>query len=463
MKKVNVTKVAAVPLLVMLLVASLVGACTKPPLETPPLEPPESTPTSPVTPSPPPSVSAVPTPATLELSQVKVAVLFERVTDHLYEKVTDRNVSDIENIIDMLRETKTDFVFRGFIKWGPIPPESLQFQQQDVLKRSELGDDVGIYGILRTFLSEMRRELPSTLFCGAIAAQIIGRNPTGAEWNSKTGEYIEGEDLWEMATDPGKWGISVSKERFQYDFAHWHQWIPPDLDYELYDWRKAQALFPDITNERYQELLLSWAQQQIDYGADAIWIDAPFWQAQMLLNITKDVNHPAVKESYEAGVKIVDEIHKYGQRVGKRIYVGGPPEHFGFPPPDFDFITLSPANYEVEEMRLDSAQWDRELTDIRKKYGDIPIFAFIDWGPSDSPLSQFTQRLNREEQMEFLKIADDFFYRKGVIFIYPIHGGMVGGDPIKLSYGRDPKYDSTAPEFQLYDTIKQLALSKRQR
>ena len=147
----------------------------------------------------------------------------------------------------------------------------------------------------------------------------------------------------------------------------------------------------------------------------------------------------------------------------ERFYISSLPEHFNFPPPDFDFITVSPDNYEVEEVRLDSAKWDRELTDIRKKYGDIPIFATLDWGPYDSPLSQFTQRLNREEQMEFLKIADDFFHRNGVIFIYPIRGGMMGDDSIKLSYGRDPKYDSTAPEFQLYDTIKQLALSKKQR
>ena len=463
MKKVNVIKVAVVPLLVMLLVTSLVGACTKPPLETPPLEPTESTPTSPVTSSPPPSVSAVPTPTPLELSQVKVAVLFERVTDHLYERVTDHPVSDIENIIDMLRETKTDFVFRGFIKWSPIPPESLQFQEQDLVERSELGDDFGVFGILRTFLSEMKQQLPSTLFCGAIAAQIIGKQPAGGEWNSKTGEHFERADLWEMATDPGKWGINVSKERFQYDFAQWHQWVPPDLDYELYDWRKAEALLPDITNARYQELLLSWAQQQIDYGADAIWIDVPFWQANMLHKITKDVTHPAVKESYEAVSKIVDEIHKYGELIGKRIYVGSWSESYYFPPPDFDFVTLTPEDREVEEMRLDSVRWDRELTDIRKRYGDIPIFVFIDWGPSNSALSQFTQRLSREEQMEFLKIADDFFYRNDVIFTYPIRGGSMGNDPIKLSFGREPAYDSTAPEFQLYDTIKQLALSKRQR
>ncbi len=206
----------------------------------------------------------------------------------------------------------------------------------------------------------------------------------------------------------------------------------------------------------------------IDCGADVIWFDVPCWQAMLLDRITEDVNHPAVKESLEAVSKIVDEIRKYGQREGKRIYVGSWPagtSHLeaDFHTADWDFVTMSPKSSEVEEMKLDQARWDRDLTAVRKRYGDVPILAHIDWGASvDTPLGIFSQRLNREEQMEFLKTADDFFYRNGVIFIYPIHGGNMGTNATKLSHGRTPVYDSNAPEFQSYDTIKQLALSKKQ-
>jgi len=332
--------------------------------------------------------------------------------------------------------------------------------------------------MLQRAVSEIKRELPNTLFCGIVMPGAIGHLlpkdedfplPARVEFNPKTGEFIEGADLWEMATDPGKWGINVSKERFQYDEAQYHHWVPTDLDFELYDWRKAKAIFPDITNARYQELFLSWAQQMIDCGADVIWFDVPWWQAMLLKRITEDVNHPAVKESLEAVSKIVDEIRKYGQREGKRIYVGSWPagtSHLkaDFHTADWDFVTMSPKPSEVEEMKLDQARWDRDITAVRKRYGDVPILAHIDWGSSiNTPLGIFSQRLNREEQMEFLKTADDFFYRNGAIFIYPICGGYMGTNATKLSYGRIPLYYSRAPEFQTYDTIKQLALSKKRR
>ena len=170
------------------------------------------------------------------------------------------------------------------------------------------------WGMLQRAISEIKRELLNTLFCGTVMPGEIGRLlpmdgdfplPARVEFNPKTGEVIEGADLWEMATDPGKWGINVSKERFQYDVAQNNHWVPTDLDFELYDWQKAKAIFPDITNARYQELFLSWAQQMIDCGADVIWFDIPCWQAMVLDRITEDVNHPAVKESLEAVSKIV--------------------------------------------------------------------------------------------------------------------------------------------------------------
>ncbi len=269
-----------------------------------------------------------------------------------------------------------------------------------------------------------------------------------------------------MSLDPQKWGINfrgkpLTKESFQKMFGLTHLWIKGS---QAYDWRKVQAYFPDITNPEYQELLLSWAKKQIDCGADAIWIDMQFSQASMLARITKDVNHPAVKESYEAAAKIVDKIHGYGLEKGRYIYVGSwsMVSLFPYPAPDFDFVTISPLPQEIKILKLDEKEWEKKFERIKQKFAkDIPIFVFIDWAASTkTQLGVFSQYLNKNKQKEFLKMADDFFTKKGVVFVYPLHGGWMGGDAKVLSYGQFKVYDSLAPEFDTFETIKKLARIK---
>ncbi|RLF92071.1 hypothetical protein DRN52_08495 [Thermococci archaeon] len=92
--------------------------------------------------------------------------------------------------------------------------------------------------------------------------------------------------------------------------------------------------------------------------------------------------------------------------------------------------------------------------------GDIPIFAHMDIGFERLPLTVFAQNLSTIEQREFLEYVDDFFQKKGLIFIYPVHGGWFGKNPKKLAFGKFNIYDSLAPEFQTYETIKELAQKK---
>lgn len=248
---------------------------------------------------------------------------------------------------------------------------------------------------------------------------------------------------------------------FQKLFGLTHLWIKK---YQVYDWNKAPAYFPDITNPDYQELLLSWAKKQIDCGADAIWIDMQFSQASMLARITKDVNHPAVKESYEAAAKIVDKIHGYGLEKGRYIYVGSwsMVSLLPYPAPDFDFVTISPLPQEIKSLKLEEKEWGKNFGGIKQKFGrNIPIFVFIDWAASTkTQLGAFSQYLNKDKQRKFLKMADDFFTKKGAVFVYPIHGGWMGSDAKTLSYGQFKVYDSFAPEFDTYETIKELAQRK---
>ncbi len=379
------------------------------------------------------------------LSQVKVAVLYESVT---------HPIRGIDEVIYLLKETRADFIFRGFWRWNPCPNkcEDLRVREKEKCKLRNYS-----YFHLEKAILEIKKEIPQIIFCGAIPAQVIHRE---AVFNPLTKEVIRYPKTWNLALNPEKWGIKISKEQFQCMFAKTHFWVPEDLNCSEYSPQTASAYFPDLTNPEFKELLLSWAERQIDAGADCIWIDMLFKQAAMLYKLTKNFNHPAVKESYEAACEIVDKIHEYAQRKGKRVWVGSwlTPIFFPYTPPKLDFVTISPSSKEVRKMKMDEKKWNEKVKLAREKLGDIPIFAFIDWASTTrTPLGTFSQTLTKEEQIKFLKIADEFFTERGILFVYPLHGGWMGNDAEILSYGKSRVYDALAPEFQTYNAIKELA------
>jgi len=387
-----------------------------------------------------------------KLSQVKVAILYQRVTDGIY--YLNRSVDDVINI---LKETKTDFIFRGWWRKHPCPESS--DMNSDFFPPEYIEESVRrgyTYEHLRNAIAKIKKEMPDVIFCGAVSCQWVNKK----ERDPITGETFDMNQTWAMALDPGKWNISMSKEEFQERFAKGVKWIGPD---EKYDHTKVWAYFPDITNPDFQKLVLDLAKKQIDCGVDAIWIDYLFNQAQYLAKITKDPSHPAVKESIEAASKIVDEIHNYGYSKGKYVYVGSWASFvdFPYPPPELDFVTISPSSNEVYSMELNEDYWDIRIKKIREKLGNALIFAYLDVGAEHLPLTIFAQNLSSSKQRQFLEYADDFFQKRGVNFIYPVHGGWFGKNPKKLAFGKFNIYDSLAPEFQTYEIIKKLAISKK--
>ncbi|OQX55881.1 MAG: hypothetical protein B5M53_03630 [Candidatus Cloacimonas sp. 4484_209] len=90
--------------------------------------------------------------------------------------------------------------------------------------------------------------------------------------------------------------------------------------------------------------------------------------------------------------------------------------------------------------------------------------ASVRW--QDQPLGIFSQYLDKTEQAKFLEIADRFFSEKRkefklpIVFVYPLHGGWMGTNAKVLSFGKFKVYDSLAPEFEIYETIKNLAQNK---
>jgi hypothetical protein len=424
-------------------------------------------------------VAAQPVPG---LPAMRVAVLYENITDGVQ---LDRSIGET---LQILKETHADLVFRGFWKWMPvvdspeeIPPELVQFARELADLRGDppptprqiaenLRRTGHYYEELERWIAALQRELPELLFVGAIPAQTLAR----VEWDPITGEVYDSDETWAMALDPSKWGIHyrgrpVTKEEFQSWFYGTHPYGGP---IEEYDRRTVPAYFPDLTNPRFQELLLSWAKKQIDGGADALWIDMLYRQATLLVQMTGDVNHPAVRDAIAATARIVEEIRRYGEERGRRVYVGswvGPfvlaeleGREFPYDPPEMDFVTLSPTIDEILQKRLDEERWQKALALVRERYGEIPLIAFIDWSFDESPLVAFSQQLTPEEQREALREFDRGFEELGILFAYPVHGGYMGRGEVttRLAFGRYRVYDALAPEFQTYETIRELAQAR---
>ena len=376
------------------------------------------------------------------LSKVKNAVLYERITDGaLYGRSND-------DVIELFKQTQTDLIFRGFWRWRPVP-ESRKSAPEEVYKlggtQAELQavlDYNYTYEDLKIAISGIKQEMPNVIFVGAIPAQRIN----GIDKNDMTGEILDKDKTWGMALDPEKWGIDVSKKDAQTKLG------------DVLGW-SDDAYYPDITNPNYQQFLIDMAKKQIDCGADAIWIDMLFSQAILLERYTNDPNHPAVKESFDASSNIVDEIHAYGKRKGKYIYVGTWTDsvNLHYSQPKLDFVTLSPTSDMISGNNFDKTEWSGKKTKIRDKLGDIPIFVFIDWSNDNSPLVTFSQELSKAEQGVLLTEMDAFFKGEGMTFVLPLHGGFMGNQASILSFGNSKVYDSKAPEFGTFNNIEAIA------
>jgi len=47
-----------------------------------------------------------------------------------------------------------------------------------------------------------------------------------------------------------------------------------------------------------------------------------------------------------------------------------------------------------------------------------------------------------------------------ITFVYPLHGGWMGTNAKILTFGKFKVYDALVPEFETYETIKNLAKNK---
>ncbi len=381
------------------------------------------------------------------LGNVKVAIVYERLNDA-------RPRRSIEEQIRILKDTRVDFILRASWRWNPLPNScsaddiaKVTFKKPEDITpelKQTCVDSGYSFEDMKKIVQKIKQEIPNITIIGAIPAQKINEK----EVNEVTGETFDEAQTAQMALDPKKWGISSpTKDEFQSSLRKKYS---------------SSGLYPEITNPKVQELMLSWAKRQIEAGMDGVWIDLLDSQAGALWAVTNNVDHPAVKESYEAASKLVDEIHKYGESIGRHVYVGtwsygeAPYPAAGL----LDFVTESPTQKEIYNKKFDDGAWNSKLATIDRKFGNIPIFIFVDWADDNGQLAIFSQKLSKEEQSSVLREADSFFESKGTKFTYPVHGGSTGSHATVITYGKYNWYDSLAPEFQTYGTIKELAQAK---
>ena len=370
------------------------------------------------------------------LSQIKVAILYERITGGIYHPSKIRTYRDLVRIL----KENPDLVFRVWWRWTPTP--------ESIPSNTPIYHAGRTYQQLEETLRKLKKDLPEIKYWfGAIPTQRINFE----EKNPITGKIYSQKETYRMALDPRKWGINFSKEKLQ------------ELAQEKGGTGKY-GYFPDVTNKEFQELYLSWAKRQIDAGVNGLFLDMLFAQPRVLAKITGNPEHPAVKDSLEAVDYLIKEIRDYGKKKGEYIYLCSFGTFTDFPDyaPDLDFVLATPTVEEVRNLALDEERWNRIVSEIRERLPRAKILAVIDWdGTTNTPLSVLSQELSKEEQREFLKIADEFLSKKGIIFVYPVHGGFMGQGAKILSFGKLKTYDSLAPEFETYETIKELAQSKK--
>ena len=207
----------------------------------------------------------------------------------------------MDDLVNIFKDTKADFVFLGFERWLPVPAsleninpkilgafiDATGFSKNHV--KSLIKKSGYSYGQLRDSIVSIKKEIPNIIIVGGIYAQKVNM----IEQNDITGKIYDSQATQNMALDPKKFRVDSSKEQIQQKLKKF--------------FCLKSADYPDITNPNFQELLLSWAEKQIDEGVDAIWIDALFSQVRVFEKITGDANNPAVKESYDAASKIVKE------------------------------------------------------------------------------------------------------------------------------------------------------------
>ncbi|RLE90371.1 MAG: hypothetical protein DRJ46_04060 [Thermoprotei archaeon] len=210
--------------------------------------------------------------------------------------------------------------------------------------------------------------------------------------------------------------LSISKEEFQCWHARRTGRLPGNFNCLEYDHRKVRGYWPDINKEEVRQLYLHKAMKLIDCGVDAIWIDRLLKQARLIYSITGNIKHPAIEET----------LPKIKDYMGEDIVILVRP-NLGSP--------YSPIH--VFSQYLNSSQRRKFLAYLGNFLGEVEFYSPI----RPSGLTWVHGRKNEAKILSW----------REVYWVNVFGEGRCGF----------PVYDSLAPEFQTYETIRELAQSRR--
>ncbi len=392
------------------------------------------------------------------MENIKVSILYTNLNDHIPENRT------LEDAIKIVADLNPDFIWMMYEKGIKCPAESENTAYEQAYEAlisvgvsdtkakriaSEYAEKVKRYGYYfenwERQTVELKKVLPNIIVCSAIFTQGI---PYWG-WNFETLKPYTADEIKSMALDLSDYGLS------DWNFEKTQKFFQKFTGFKAY--------FPDYCNEEYQNWLLSCVKRMKDCSADAVWLDMFFSQSTLTYRyIVKDFKHPAVRKPFEACCQIIEEIkQKFNMLVGSwagsyvLLHLGA--DKYGYPIPDFDFITENPDPKEVISMKFDEKKWNTIFTSIRKYNPNCIILITPDWGPWDNTmLAVFSQKLTPEQQRAFLRIWNEFALKNNAVPCFPVHGGSLGPHAKKLAWGKYNKYDALAPEFNTYEIIKEL-------
>jgi len=330
--------------------------------------------------------------------QINTAIVFEKLVDEVTEYAK-------YNSVDIIADLQPDFVYRAWWRWRP-------------------GATLEYYQRLTNKINEIRERGIKSLINGAIHLIVLWRD----DWDDYHQEWIYYPKTWEMALDPKKWDLPITKEEYQCRYINAQGFT---IDCDEYEPSVAAGYQGDPTNTDYQKLVSNQALRQIECGCNAIWIDYLWDAPSHLAKLSGDVYHPAVEETIKG-------CNKIAAMIKKKVPVGSWYTKLPYKQ-NLDFVTIFAATAdEIINFKIDEERIEKEISYIRKLVGNVPIIAFIDWGGAEPPMYAFSQMLSSEKQNLFLKYMTSVYdsYPE-IILAYPVHGGTMGAidkPPEILSY-----------------------------
>jgi len=367
----------------------------------------------------------------------------------------------VEEVAQILKELNADFVMQGVYRYSPCVDTCSRWdtkREQEKCKKRQYA-----YDLMAEAVDTVKSET---------GAMIGGGTPIeffwAEQWDSEIefNKWLTRDDVWEYALDPSSFGLSISKEDFQKWF--WKRFSGEDVE----DPKKEMDFYLfDPTLSDVQNIFADILEAQINCGIDAFWWDMLLLPVRALLEYGVSVEHTAIQEVFKGCKDIASFTKKKVTHIGWSYYKLEEDYEvltkYGKLPLDACVDLIS--SREVTFMSMSNARWNKIQQHVREIYGDITHFARLDYGSGRTGLYVFAEELTVEEANEFLTIAENFFQQRGILFILPVHGGNPCDSTQisqnlcpKLAYGQYNWYDSLAPEFDTYDTIKSIALNRTQ-